>query len=500
MGYKGPAVGSLCPECLAVIEAAIEKRDGRVLIRKKCKTHGQFEDLYYGDAKTYDRFAGMAHEGRGICNPGTKNQQCPKSCGLCEQHKSTTILGLVDVTNRCNQKCPICFSNAAASGYLYEPEKERIKEMLQRLREEKPAGCSSVMFAGGEPTMREDLPELVSMAMGMGFSNTLLATNGVKLANSTEYVRELKAAGLTIVYLQFDGLRESTYLATRGYNALPVKLKAIENCRSAGLKNVTLVPTVAKGINEDQLGEIVRFGAENNDTVRGVNFQPLSFTGRVDRKKLKEQRITQPDIAKLLEEQTNGEVNADDFYPVPSVAPIIEFVEIWNGIKLPEMTCHPHCGCATYIFSDGDKMVPVTRFVDVEGLLELIEEVNGKAEEWGKLWKVRASASIAAKVPGLVDRQKAPKGINMIKLLAGFFRGEEEANLEFHRRSLFVSSMHFMDPYNFDCERAKRCIVHYSTPDGKIIPFCTYNSIHRQATEKKYSKSLKEMQIIPGGI
>ncbi len=485
---------SLCPECLSVIDASIFEEDGKVMIEKTCSKHGAFKDIYWSSAKQFKRFDRYWHDGEGVSNPNVStNGNCPHSCGLCSSHKTTTILANIDLTNRCNQACPVCFANASASGYLYEPSLEQIKAMMQTLRNEKPVPCPAIQFAGGEPTMREDILEIVKMASGFKFTQVQMATNGIKLAKSQKFCEDLNAAGLHTVYLQFDGVTEKPYLINRGFNALPIKLKAIENCRKAGLTSISLVPTLAKGVNDDQVGDIIRFAVNNMDTVKGINFQPISFAGRINKEERMEKRITIPYLFDLIEEQTGGAITAEDFYPVPFVVPISHFVNAEEGFPSIEFTVHPHCGTGTYIYVENGKMIPITRFIDVEGLLEHVDKLASTNEKWiGKsLGRIKMIGSLISALPKYIDTAKAPKSVDIKQLFINVLKeGTGDAIKEFHRHTLFLGAMHFMDLYNMDLERIKRCGVHYATPDGRIIPFCTYNTIHRMEVEKKFSTPL----------
>ncbi|VVB86537.1 7,8-dihydro-6-hydroxymethylpterin dimethyltransferase [uncultured archaeon] len=476
------ATRSLCPDCLDVIDATIFEENGKIMLEKICSKHGYFKDIYWSNAEVFRRFERYRHNGEGVLNPNTLNGNCPRSCGLCESHKTTTILANIDVTNRCNQSCPVCFANAAASGYLYEPSLDQIRGMMQMLRDEKPVPCPAIQFAGGEPTMREDIVQIVKMANEFKFTQIQMATNGIKLAKSLKFCRDLNEAGLNTVYLQFDGVTDEPYRITRGYNALGHKIKAIENCRAAGLTSISLVPTLAKGVNDDQVGDIIRFAVDNMDTVKGINFQPISFTGRIHKEERMEKRITIPYLFDLIEEQTDGAITADDFYPVPFVVPISHFVNAEEGVPNVEFTVHPHCGTGTYVYVENGKMTPITRFIDVEGLLEHIDELALSEDKWiGKsLGKIKRIGSLISALPKYIDTSKAPESVDVKKLFVNVLMGGTgDAIKEFHRHTLFIGAMHFMDLYNMDLERIQRCGVHYATPDGRIIPFCTYNTIHR---------------------
>jgi len=480
---------SLCPVCLKVISAEIVEKGGKVLLRKECPEHGFFEDEYWSDAGLYKRFASFGYEGRGPDNPITKTQNgCPLDCGLCANHKSATVLANIDLTNRCNMRCPICFANATSTGYVYEPSFEQVKNMMIMLREQKPARVRAIQFAGGEPTVREDLLDIVRLAREMGFGHVQLATNGIRLAESVEYCRELVEAGLHTVYLQFDGITPKPYVVLRGYDALPQKLKAIENCRKANLTSIVLVPTLAKGVNDGQIGDMIRFAARNSDVIRGINAQPISFCGRVEGENIKSTRVTIPDFFKLVEQETGGQILAEDFYPIPIVVPLSLSVQSWSHIPQTHFTCHPHCGAATYVFVDGERLVPLTRFIDVEAAYRLLLEVANKLERDHRFGKAGAILEITKKLPSLVHAEKLPRNVDAVKLILNLLtRGTPEDLAEFHRKAILIGCMHFMDAYNFDLSRVEKCVIHYAIPDGRIIPFCSFNVLHRTKVEEEFS-------------
>ncbi|MDI6655278.1 MAG: radical SAM protein [Candidatus Hydrothermarchaeota archaeon] len=493
---------SLCPECLCKIEAEVIEENGRVIMEKSCPEHGDFKDIYWSDAELYRRFMKFNSNGRVLANPITKEKKgCPYDCGICSNHKSATILANVDVTNRCNQHCPICFANADEQGYLYEPSKKQIYRMMLTLRNEKPAPCSVIQFSGGEPTVREDLPELIRMAKELGFIQIQIATNGIRLSNSVEYVKKLKEAGLNTVYLQFDGLTETPYIHARGYNALPKKLVVIENCRAAGLNSVTLVPTLVKGVNDNQVGSMIDFCVKNRDVVCSLNVQPVSFTGRIDKSELEKRRITIPDFLALVEEQTDGQIAKKDFYPIPCVGSISHFIEVWKGNIVPFPSCHPACGAATFVFIDDGRLIPLTRFIDIDGILELTEECAAEISKNGKLGKVSAVTKFSKKFPRLVDYEAMPKSSIIPKLVIKILKdGSREALAELFENTLFIGCMHFQDLYNFDCDRVSKCVIHYATPDGRVIPFCTYNTIHRKEVERKFAMPLQTLRVAQKGV
>ncbi|MEG3224862.1 MAG: radical SAM protein [Methanobacteriales archaeon Met13] len=483
---------SLCPECLQLVDAEVYEEHDQIMIKKECPEHGKFENSYWSSEEIYDKASEHDYEGEGLENPQTKiTDECPLSCGLCPDHESHTILGLIDVTNRCNLRCPICFANAAVSKSLYEPSYEDIRQMLRNLRSNRPIPTPAIQYAGGEPTVRKDLVELIKLAREEGFSHTQIATNGIKLAKNPQLAMDLKEATLNTVYLQFDGVTEEPYLKIRGRNLLPTKLEAIENCRKADL-GIVLVPTLVKGINNQQIGAIIRFAAENLDIIRGVNFQPVSFAGRTPVDRVEQQRITIPDFQEMVEEQTNAQIKVEDFYPASSVIPISNFMEAIGGKTQVTFTCHHHCGSATYIFIENDEIIPITHFVDVDRFFELLSKSSLDINDGGIVSKAKVVARASVELPKTLHPSKAPESVDIKNILVKVFKERSYSALgDFHHKTLLISCMHFMDPWNFDQDRVKRCVIHYAVPDGRIIPFCSMNAIYRQEIEKKFSKPFK---------
>ena len=494
---------SLCPECGKPLDAEVYNEDGKVFIKKTCDEHGEFVNTYWGDEDLYNRAEKFIPSIIPVENPSVEDTAtCPSNCGLCSKHETSTVLGLIDVTNRCNLKCPVCFANAAAAGYLYEPTQEEIRQMLKNLRSLKPNPCPAIQYAGGEPTVRKDIVELIEMAREEGFSHVQIATNGLRLARRENLAGELKAAGLNTVYLSFEGVTSEPYIKNKGKDLLDIKLKAIENCRKADL-GVVLVPTLIKGVNDDQVGEIIKFAFDNNDIIYGVNFQPVSFSGRTPADEVEAQRITIPDFINIIDKETDGQVSADAFYPPSAVEPIARFISALDGSEVPYVTlnCHQHCGVGTYIFRERtegpgkDRLIPITDIIDVEDLFEKMDEYADKLIEgkFGARKKVLASA--AKSLPRMVHPSKAPENLDLVKIFLNVFKKRSyEALGEFSKDAMLISCMHFMDPFNFDEDRVKKCVIHYATPDGRIIPFCTMNSMYRESVEQEFSTPLKSKE------
>jgi len=477
---------SICPECFKVLDATIFEEDNKVYIKKECPEHGKFQDVYWSDYEQYKRAEKFRYDGEGLRNPRTKTEQgCPLDCGICPQHKSHTVLAIIDVTNRCNLKCPVCFANAATAGYVYQPSKEEVREMMENLRSNDPVPATALQFSGGEPTIREDLFELIRMAKELGFRHVEVNTNGLRLAQSVDYCRGLKEAGMSTVYLQFDGLSPKVYQFTRGCDLLEIKMKAIENCRKAGINSMVLVVTLVKGVNDHQIGDIIRFAVQNFDVIRCINVQPVSLCGRLPEQERAKMRITIPDFTRLCEEQTDGKIKVSDFYPVPVVVPVSKAAGALKDKRYPEFTVHPHCGTATYIFVEDGEIIPITNYGNIEKFLESMSKVYEEAEKGHeRRAKLRLVGALRHIKFGLMRKY----------LLPIVTSGSYKALGDLHRKMLMISAMHFMDPYNFDLERVQRCCIHYAVPGGKIIPFCTMNSIHRTKIEKQLGVPVKEWQ------
>jgi hypothetical protein len=471
------------------------------MIEKDCPNHGHFEDVYWSDYETYKRFDKYNKIGKGISNPRTQTAKgCPYDCGLCPQHKSHTILGIIDVTNACNLQCSICFAYAGKIGYLYTPTLEQINEVMDNLRANSPVSPPALQLSGGEPTVRPDFLEIVKMAKQKGFRHIEVNTNGIKIAdekNGVEYIRQLKDAGADTFYLSFDGVEPESYMGRAPSNLdlngkqeyakwlYGVKLKAIKNCREAGMRSVVLVPVIVKGMNDHQLGNIIKFAIENIDVVRCVNFQPVSFAGRTEQWEVKQGRITIPEALKKIEEQTSGLLTPQDFYPIPCVVPISEFLNEYKMKQHVEFTVHPHCGAATYMYVDNGKATPITQLANVDSFFN---SLNKAAEDIRQKHRTRAKLRLGS---------SAVKNIRLKilrQVMPAVLQGSYESLRPFHYKSLMIGLMHFMDAYNFDLERVQRCAIHYGFPGGKIVPFCTMNSLHRQQLERMYAIPLPKQE------
>jgi uncharacterized radical SAM superfamily Fe-S cluster-containing enzyme len=486
-----------------VIAADIFADGGKVVMEKSCPEHGQFRDIVFSDVELYLKMEEWNFgDNLGLSNPQVEGgKSCPDDCGLCGMHTSHTALANVDLTNRCNLTCPVCFANANVAGYIYEPDLEQVRTMLNTLRGERPVDGRVVQFSGGEPTIHPQFFEILSMAREMGFTHIQAATNGIELAN-LEFARKAKAAGLATLYLQFDGVTDDIYRRVRGQSLLSIKMQVIENCRATGMK-IVFVPTIVKGLNDDQVGDIVRVAIENVDTVSGISFQPVAFTGRIAKHELLAKRFTLSDLARCVSEQTGITDPRADWFPLACVTPFSKLTAALRGTGVPTISSHPHCSLGTYFFVDekSKQAVPITRFVDVPNMLQDMEELSrsvGKAR-----FKLYSKVKTWNALKKHFKPQFAPPGLTFTKFLQtlqGMTNkklGRDGKDGTFTYRTLLVAGMHFQDAYNYDIERVKRCVIHYATPDGKLYPFCTYNSgpCYREKIERQFSTPLGKKQL-----
>ncbi len=482
---------SICPECLfddekvEVISATVSERDGKVWIAKSCDLHGNFEELYWSDAELFKKVMNYWYESVGLENPRTENVDgCPHDCGQCPEHKAHTALGLIDVTNRCNMKCSVCFAGAA-DNEVYEPSPEEVFSMLKNLRANLPAPTVGVQFAGGEPTLSEHLHDYVKWADELGFRHIMVATNGLRFSRDPEFLKNLVDSGLKTLYLQFDGVTERPYLEMRGKDLRNMKDKVLDAARYANLDGIILVPTIVKGLNDDELGGVIQYALDNRDIIRCINFQPVSITGRIDIKKREQMRITTPDALKLIEQQTDGLVRVEDWYPVSSMMGVGRVLGLLRGANIFELHSHFACGMATFLFIDDDgTYYPITKVVDLEALLVALEEICDLYADGKRFFSIRAKL----KLLGFIRKVKRKNFMRPI--ISSFLkRGTYSSLKDFMAKVIMLGMMHFQDPWNLDLERVQHCTINYAVPDGRIIPFCTYNIIHRKFVEQ--GKSLR---------
>ncbi len=436
---------SICPECKRVIDAQVIIQDNRVYMRKRCPEHGWTEALISSDAQMYVDSVKFNKPGTIPLEFSTQvDEGCPLDCGLCPEHKQHLCLALIEVNTGCNLNCPVCFANA---GLGYSLTLDQVEEMLDRFVEIE-GDPEVVQFSGGEPTIHPQLLDMVQAARDRGIRQVMVNTNGVRIARDDRFLEDL-ARMEPVVYFQFDGLRPETYRTLRGEDLLDIKLKALERMEKAGL-DVVLVAAVERGVNLDEVGALVEFGLECPG-VRGVVLQPVTHVGRhIAFDPL--ERVTIPDVIHGIVDQTLGRFVLEDFVPVPC--------------------CFPTCQVNSYVFVDGDNVVPLPRMLDVEQYLDYITN--------------RA----LPKPPNAADVQKALEGLWSASAVAGtestagqfqcacgpgMDLGYELSHLKDHVFQIAIKD--FLDAYTFNVKQVMKCCVGVLVPDGRAIPFCAYNSV-----------------------
>ncbi|MDR1572828.1 MAG: radical SAM protein [Clostridiales Family XIII bacterium] len=469
---------SLCPVCKRPTEAFYVEDDGRVYFRKNCPEHGTVSSIAADDAREFLRWTGAPVVNiapRAALTEGAEGE-CPLHCGTCDRHLQTACCVLLDVTDRCNQSCPWCFAQAdarprAATGDPSLAMMERFYDRLTELGEERKF---NIQLSGGEPTVREDLAEIIAMGKRKGFEYIQLNTNGRRLALEDGYAERMKEAGASVAFLQFDGLRDDIYEVLRGEALSDVKRKAVERCRRAGLP-VTLVPTVLKDVNLDSVGEIIRFMLDNLDVVKGVHFQPASFFGRhpgaagagtgaapeteagtdVAPAGDHENRVTMFDIMREIVAQTDGLFSREDLVPITAGHPLCcfsgSFLREADGRVKSLMSAEQRAAGTSCCCGEPDPLEIIRRDRDfVLNKWEMDDAGDRDAD---------ANARFGE------DADDAP---------------DFDAFIAYVRRNRFtLTGMAFQDVNTLDAERLKRCRVQVFSRDERLIPFCAYNSIYR---------------------
>jgi 7,8-dihydro-6-hydroxymethylpterin dimethyltransferase len=436
---------SICPECRRPIDAHIVARDDQIFMRKRCPKHGRFEALVYADAQAYLAQARFNKPGTVPFAFTTDVERgCPHDCGFCPDHQQHACLGIIEVNSACNTQCPLCFANAGAGFNLTLGEVEDILDGFVRTE----GSPEVVQFSGGEPTIHPEIVPMLRAAKKRQIRHVMVNTNGKRIATDDRFLAEL-ADIKPAIYFQFDGFSSDTYAAIRGEpDILDEKLRALDRLAGTDCK-VVLVPAIERGVNEHEVGAIVRFGMQH-PAVLGVNFQPAFHTGRhLQRDPL--QRMTIPDVLRLIEAQTEGMFRVSDFVPVPC--------------------CFPTCNSVTYAYVEGETVLPITRLLDVDDYLDYISNriLAGLGDDVLRaleaLWSsaaVPGSATAADNFAVSCAACGLPGGLD-IRVVA--------------ERMFMVMLQDFMDPWTFNQKKVMKCCKAFLLPDGKQVPFCAYNSV-----------------------
>jgi 7,8-dihydro-6-hydroxymethylpterin dimethyltransferase len=445
-GDRLAATGSICPRCRRPLDAEILVRGGRVLLSRACPAHGTFEAVVYGDAERYLEIQRFDKPGERPLERQTQVVRgCPHDCGICPDHAQHTCLGIIEVNTACNLDCPICFADSGTGPqeHGYSLTLEQVESMLDAFvrAEGEP---ESIQLSGGEPSIHPQILEMLAAAKSRGIKLVMLNTNGIRLGRDPRFAPALAELGVH-VYMQFDGFDEATQVAIRGKPLTQEKLRALDNCADAGV-SVSLAAAVERGLNEHEIGAILRFGVEH-PAVTGVFFQPVTHSGRFRPEADPLDKLTNSDVVDAIAAQLPEWFREDDFVPVPC--------------------CSPTCRSATFALYDGRDLVPLPRLVDVEQYLDYVTnravpdlEVREALEG---LWSAKAaggSGPVAERLECIACATGMPPELR-----------------EVAARGFMVVIQDFQDPYTLDVQKLRKCCVAEIVPDGRLIPFCAYNSV-----------------------
>ncbi len=476
---------SLCPICKQVIDAQVYLRDNKVYLRKRCRDHGTFEALIFGDAGLYTDIARFN-------KPGTPPRQyasqvrdgCPYDCGLCTDHQQHACLGVIEINNICNLDCPVCFANAgthhAQRGTSFELTIEQVNFMLDAYIAAE--GSPEVLqFSGGEPTLHPHILEFIALAQEKGIRYVMLNTNGIRIARDDRFLEGL-AQLKPHIYLQFDGFDPETNRMLRGRpDLIDDKLRALERLEEADVR-VVLVGVIERGVNDHEVGRILEFGLRH-PAVFGINFH-CAFRAQRHIPADPLTRLTIPDIVEAIEAQTSGLLTLKDFVPVPCCMPVCHFV--------------------TYALLQGDSVIPVPRLLPVEQYLDYLKNRSMPAlnddllQILERLWSSsapvgseRLSLDLAAALgqPTLENSRSAERCPSChAHLPIG-----QHTPRDLGRHVFMISIRDFMDPWTFHMKNAMKCCLNFLTVDGRMIPFCAYNSVgyRERMTEQLISQSVR---------
>ncbi len=453
---------SICSTCYTKVEAKILIQDGRVYLQKYCPVHKIQKVLISTDVEYYQKC-------RSFLKPSDMPKRfntpirygCPYDCGLCPDHEQHSCLTLLEVTERCNLTCPICYSESSPTAGSFR-SLELLEQMLDNIvaNEGKP---DIVQISGGEPTIHPEFFKILDIAKSKPIRHLMLNTNGILLAKDKSFCERLTryAPGFEI-YLQFDSLHAESLLSLRGEDLRKIRQQALKHLNEFNL-STTLVVTVKKGVNDHELGEIIDFALQQ-PCVRGVTFQPVQIAGRTEDFNPELNRLTLSEIRSNLLTQTKVFQPAD-ILPVP---------------------CHPDCIAMGYALKTPHGVVPLSGLMSPEVLLK--ESGNSIVYEQNK--------PLLTKIFELFSTSHSPESsaVSLKDLLCCIPQIPAPESLSYDK-VFRVIIMQFLDAYNFDVRSVKKSCVHIAHPDGRIIPFDTYNLFYRESKQSLLNQ-LKESILI----
>src|SRR5205085_4224602 len=444
------AVVSICTTCFRKIDGKIVFQDGRVFMLKHCPQHGSERVLISDDVDYYRQCREVYIKPPEM--PLRRNTPiefgCPYDCGLCPDHEQHSCLTLIEVTDACNLRCPICYANSGPERQTHRPLAV-IESMLDAVvaNEGEP---DIVQISGGEPTIHPDFFAILDAAKRRPIRHLMVNTNGVRIARDAEFTKRLASyKPFFEIYLQFDSLRSKPLEVIRGADLRDIRMKALERLNELDL-STTLVVTLQRGVNDDEIGEIIDFALAQR-CVRGVTLQPVQVVGRLDGYADATNRLTLSEVRRRILEQSDV-FAPEDLVPVP---------------------CHPDSLCMGYAFKGGDgDVVPLTSLIGRDALL------NG------------------AKNTVIFEREPAVQGA-FIKLFSTALGSDEQPERlkdllcclprvkgDVSYANVFrLLIVEFIDAQSFDLRSVKKTCIHIAHPDGRLIPFDTFNLFYRDQLE-----------------
>ena len=444
---------SICSTCLRRVEGNLIIKDDAVFMDKWCPQHGRERVLIADDAAYYR----MARE-RFIKPPELPERfnterrwGCPYDCGLCPEHMQHSCLTLIEVTDHCNLRCPICYADSGPHRPAFR-DLATIERMLDAVvaNEGEP---DVVQISGGEPTIHPDFFAILDAARARPIRHLMVNTNGLRIAKEPEFAARLAdyMPGFEL-YLQFDSLRDEVHQELRGARLADIRRRALENLNRHDI-STTLVVTVKKGLNDGELGEIIDFALQQ-PCVRGVTFQPIQHAGRAEGFDPAKNRLTLTEVRRRILEQSTHFKPAD-LIPVP---------------------CNPDCLAMAYALKFGDQVIPLTGLIPEETLINAGRNTI----------VVERDEALREQVFKLFATNQSPEGqaCSLSDLLCCLPKVEVPAELGY--RNVFrVLIMAFIDAHSFDLRAVKKSCVHIAQPDGRIIPFDTFNLFYRDDRVKR---------------
>jgi 7,8-dihydro-6-hydroxymethylpterin dimethyltransferase len=457
---------SICSVCLRKVEAKVIFENDHVYLVKHCRQHSREKVListdidYYKKCREFLKPAEMPYRWNTSIQYG-----CPYDCGLCPDHEQHSCLTLVEITDQCNLQCPICYAESSPKKQTWRSLEEIEKVFDAIVKNEREPDI--VQISGGEPTIHPQFFEILDMVKSKPIKHIMVNTNGVKIAQDKEFVQRLAQylPGFEI-YLQFDSFEKEALRELRGVDLRTVRKKAIEHLNEYNI-STTLVVTLKKGVNDHEVGKIIEYGLKQR-AVRGVTFQPIQIAGRIENFNPATDRLTLSEVRQMIVEQSDV-FKAEDIIPVP---------------------CHPDCLAMGYALKINGEVTPLTGMIDSRILLEggrntiVFEQDENIKNRIFQLFSLNHSPDSSA--------------LSLKDLLCCLPKVSTPENIGYD--NVFrVIIMQFLDAYNFDVRSVKKSCVHIAHPDGRIIPFDTYNLFYRDDKEQRLQEIRDEMTVIENG-